>query len=581
MSGFLPDIASWALRGGASAEAAAGNANDDDDDDAPTAISEEEVRAKRMARLAAFENPPAKVAAAASDDCVGGGGEGATAASVRADEDGGARPMDVDDDDESPTTAKAGSAQKRKVKSSPPPSTSSSTSSSSSSSAASVDHLARLRRKKALLLRRVLLLTFGPDDCGPAPSCVRLSLDDDFDACDPKRCPSGVSARHVAELLTARLSLSPDSRELASTIPSQSRLGLVSYLGGCHRRAGEEARELRQQVAYAAGNGGGGGGKRATRDAGGEEEMCEMLEQIKVQVVSYAASSLMVPDLFELGNDAPLQLARCLNSASLDPASSITFDALGKNTSFYHCVCEELHSQGGDEFASVIGDVVRHITDSLSKVNSLLDEGVAVTNDGEMVGGGGMSLASALRELCTNKRAAAALAGLPSFLLPPANTPAANERVQTMNEQQLAMMRMMQAMRPGENPSRLAAGGGYLRRSGPALEKDTVLGLVLRLGLPTEGPSPASPTVTSAFSNAATRSRKDVSQITGGFQRQLELYQGKCNELVKQLVVAGEESRKRVSPDDAGDRPHPKNGPRGFVVFILSMSFPLSVPLSR
>lgn len=72
-----------------------------------------------------------------------------------------------------------------------------------------------------------------------------------------------------------------------------------------------------------------------------------------------------------------------------------------------------------------------------------------------------------------------------------------------------------------------------------------------------------------------------MSQITGGFQRQLELYQGKCNELVKQLVVAGEESRKRVSPDDAGDRPHPKNGPRGFVVFILSMSFPLSVPLSR
>ena len=185
-----------------------------------------------------------------------------------------------------------------------------------------------------------------------------------------------------------------------------------------------------------------------------------MLEQIRVQVVSYAASSLMVPDLFELGNDAPLQLARCLSSASLDPASSITFDALGKNTSFYHCVCEELHSQGGDELASVIGDVVRHITDSLSRVNSLLDEGAAATSDGGMVGGGGMSLASALRELCTNKRAAAALAGLPSFLLPPANTPAANERVQTMNEQQLAMMRMMQAMRPGENPSRLAAAAG-------------------------------------------------------------------------------------------------------------------------
>jgi hypothetical protein len=307
--------------------------------------------------------------------------------------------------------------------------------------------------------------------------------------------------------------------------------------------------------------------------------MCEMLEQIKVQVVSYAASSLMVPDLFELGNDAALQLARCLSSASSDPASSITFDALGKNTSFYHCVCEEMHSQGADEFASVIGDVVRHIADSLSKVNSLLDEGAE--SDGEMIGGSGLSLASALRELCTNRRAAAALAGLPSFLLPPANTPAANERVQTMNEQQLAMMRLMQAMNPGDASSRLAAGGGYLRRSGPALERDTVLGLVLRLGLPTEGSSPLSPSVTSAFSNAATRSRKDVSQITGGFRRQLELYQGKCNELVKQLVIAGEESRKRVSPTMlAIDRPERVG--RAVVISIShNVLFPLSVPLFR
>jgi hypothetical protein len=255
-------------------------------------------------------------------------------------------------------------------------------------------------------------------------------------------------------------------------------------------------------------------------------------------------SSLMVPDLFELGNDSALQLAKCLTVASMDPTSSITFDAFGKNTSFYHCVCEELHSQGNDEFTRVIGDVVKHITDSLSKCTSLLDEGSlsTTTNDGGagMIGGGGLTLTSALRELCTNKRAAAALAGLPSFLLPPANTPAANERVQTMSAQQYSIMRIM--MRG--DTSRLLSAGGYLRRSGPALERDTILGLVLRLGLPTEMGGGA---VTSAFSNAATRSRKDVSQITSGFRRQLESYQGKCNELVKQLVVAGEEPRKRVS----------------------------------
>jgi hypothetical protein len=263
------------------------------------------------------------------------------------------------------------------------------------------------------------------------------------------------------------------------------------------------------------------------------------------KVVSYAASSLMVPDLFELGHDSALQLAKCLAAASMDPTSSITFDAFGRNTSFYHCVCEELHSQGAEEFGSVIGDVVGHIANSLSKCASLLDEGApqATPNDGggdTIIGGGGLALTSALRELCTNKRAAAALASLPSFLLPPPDSPAANERVQTVSAQQLSMMRLM--MRG--DPSRLLAAGGYLRRSGPGLERDTILGLVLRLGLPTEG---GNSSVASAFSNAATRSRKDVSQIAGGFRRQLESYQAKCNELVKQLVVAGEEPRKRVS----------------------------------
>ena len=86
-----------------------------------------------------------------------------------------------------------------------------------------------------------------------------------------------------------------------------------------------------------------------------------------------------------------------------------------------------------------------------------------------------------------------------------------------------------------------AARAGYLRRSGPALEKETVLGLVLRLGLPAEHPS-----VSSSFSNAASRTKKDVGQSVDGMRRQLELYQNKCNELVKQLVIAGEASRKMV-----------------------------------
>jgi hypothetical protein len=247
----------------------------------------------------------------------------------------------------------------------------------------------------------------------------------------------------------------------------------------------------------------------------------------------------MVPDLFELGDDATLQLAKCLSTTSIDPASSITFDVLGKNSSFYCCVCEELYSQGAETFEQVVGDVVKHITDSLSKCNSLLDDG---SNSNEGVCGNGLFLTSALRELCTNKKAAVSLTKLSSFLLPHANTPLANERVETMSTQQLAMMRMVQSMRGDTSP----LSGGYLRRSGPALEKDTILGLVLRLGFPTENANPSLASVASSFSNAASRSRKDVAQITSGYRRQLELYQSKCNELVKQLVVAGEESRKQV-----------------------------------
>ena len=516
MSG-LRSIADWALGGGS-------GASNDDDLPPVEGPSEDELRAKRMARLAALETTSRSNSAPKSDD---------TSANVDMDVDGGGdtRPMDIDDSSPRSSLLSTTSSKRKTSPVSVAPTTvtkSPAVTTITPPVVVPVDPLAKHRRRKALLIRRILHITYGTDDAATigtggssAHNCVKLTLDDDFDAADAVRCPSGIASRHVAELLTARLSLSPTSRELASTMPPQTNLGLIAYLGGCHRRAGEEIRELKQ-----------GMGSAKFKDSG-EGEMCDILEQIKSQVVSYAASSLMVPDLFELGADATLQLAKCLSAASMDLTTSITFDALGKNTSFYHCVCEEIYSQGSDEFASVIGDVVKHITVSLAKCTSLMDEGIVV--DGG-VGGSGLSLVSALRELCTNKRAVVALANLPSFLLPPASSPAANERVETMSDQQMTMMRMMMQMR-GEGRSSL--GGGYLRRSGPALEKDTILGLVLRLGFPHDIVAPS-------FSNAATRSRRDVSNITNGFRRQLEGYQAKCNDLVKQLVVTGEESRKQV-----------------------------------
>jgi hypothetical protein len=80
-----------------------------------------------------------------------------------------------------------------------------------------------------------------------------------------------------------------------------------------------------------------------------------------------------------------------------------------------------------------------------------------------------------------------------------------------------------------------------MRRSGKGLEKDTVLGHVLRLGIPWKQES-----VLSSYANPVRRSPKDIDQISNGYRRQLELYQSKCNELMRQLIVAGEEPRNKV-----------------------------------
>jgi hypothetical protein len=152
----------------------------------------------------------------------------------------------------------------------------------------------------------------------------------------------------------------------------------------------------------------------------------------------------------------------------------------------------------------VIGDIIGHVPNSLLKCNSLLNKGMSTNNGG--ISGGNLPLALALHELCTNRRAATALAGLPLFLLPPANAPATNKHAKTASWHQLAMMCIIQSMR-GEM-FRLA--GGYLCQLGPTLERDTILGLVLHLGLSTNGSNPALPSVMLVFLGAATQLRKDV-----------------------------------------------------------------------
>mmetsp|Transcript_338 Transcript_338/g.491 ORF Transcript_338/g.491 Transcript_338/m.491 type:complete len:880 (-) Transcript_338:180-2819(-) len=247
----------------------------------------------------------------------------------------------------------------------------------------------------------------------------------------------------------------------------------------------------------------------------------------------------MMPDLFELGIDGTLQLARCLSASALDPTSSITFGLSGPSTSFYSCLCDELLSQDPGSFESVIADTVSHFTKSLSKCDTVLDGGGGSIEGG--IDGGGMVIVSGLKELCSHKKAAACLTRVPSFLLPAEGSEKSKERVTPpvptlppgASAQQQRFFRMVQAMSAGRS--------GYLRRSGPALEKDTLLGLVLRIGLPMENPA-----VSSSFQNAASRTMKDVKQGIEGMRRQLRIYQDKCNELVRALVTAGADARGQV-----------------------------------
>ena len=278
MSGFLPDIANWALGGGAGGAAAGGgdgeaaanenegsNNNNEETTTTSTPSAEptpEEMRAKRMARLAALEKS-SSTASSNADNKSNSGGDTTSPMEVDKPSVSSTSPMDIDTEKPkskpSPITTTKDVAMepapKKKMKA--PPSS-------------PVDPNSKIRRKKTLLLRRVLLVTVGDSSSDRIPPCVHLTLDDD-EIYNTTKSPTGVQVHHIAELLAARLALSPSSRSL-ETIPSQTKLGLIAYLGGCHKRAGEELKELKH------------GKNKKKSDDGSLDELIDILDEIRSQV---------------------------------------------------------------------------------------------------------------------------------------------------------------------------------------------------------------------------------------------------------------------------------------------------------
>lgn len=547
MSGFLPDLASWALGGGA------GRNEDENGDSEPSPreptphLSEEEIRAKRLARIAALSAPQSTEGDGEDDTVtdkmdVDESGE-KSVGKMEVDSVVSGSSMDVDDkklpaaassDKTLPAVSEvessAASVAAAAIPAKSPPLTSASSASPSTEHQnepqqkkkrakeppTAAETARKLQRKKEMLLKRTLSIALASSSLASDPSCVVVDIDDPDNTID---------VQSIAEILAARLSIPPGSKALNTTPPQKK--GLIAYLGHCHKRAGEELKNMRQQKT-----------EKKKSVATNTTELEEILEEIRKQVVSYSASSLMEPDLFELGSDGMAQIARCLVAgASSDPASSITVGVAGPSSSFYSCLCDELFAQDETAFESMIEKVVTSLTESLSKCDTVLDGG----GGGEAGTDGGLVIVSALTAMCSHKKAAATLTKVPSFLLPAEGTTLAGERVNPpipeppagASAQQQRFFRMMQAMSQGRS--------GYLRRSGPALEKDTVLGLVLRLGLPMENQ-----TVSSPFQNAASRTVSDVNKSTDGMRRQLRVYQDACNGLIRALVTAGPDARKQV-----------------------------------
>ncbi len=520
---FLPDLAGWALSGGADRNDENENSNDgtdnNDTNEPMQQESEEEIRAKRLARLAArFDKneesnddtdskKPAAVAAVTAATAVKDNGP----SPMKVDSPAGTGPGDEDIEMKPATTA----AEEPKKADPSPTKKSASTASPDTSSEplpkkkrgkeplSKLNPINKTQRKKEMLIKKILniKLTGGKVI---SSDCIEIDIGS-----------TNISEANIAEILALRLAL--PSSALQSVSPKDRNL--ISYLASCHKKAAEELKNSKSSSS------------KSFSDSSAENE--KLLNEIKNQVVSFAASSLMEPDLFVMGKDGIANLTGCLTSASLDPSNSITIGVSGKNSSFYACLCEELFNQDQSTFETVIKGAALNICESLKKCETILD-----SSDGS-----GLVLVSALTAMCTSKKAAVVLTKIQNFLLPKADTTEANEKISmppppppaNATPQQQSLYRMMIAM----------SGGGqkYLRRSGPGLEKETLLGLVMRLGTPMDNSA-----ISSQFQNPARRNRIDVKKTTDNLRRQLKGYQDTVYSFVKALITSGEEARKPVRP---------------------------------
>eukprot|EP00536_Pseudo-nitzschia_multiseries_P004273 jgi/Psemu1/318386/estExt_fgenesh1_pm.C_700013 len=522
MSGFLPDLANWALGGGAGDNAGNNESSNNSGGDEGTsaaapepAVTEAEMRARRVARMEAMQRKQQEQQ------------------QQQQQQQKDPQHMKVDTppspaSDPSPPTAPTTRMNMEENSPVAKKSRGESESGSGSLSIASdskpkakpsipMDPARKLQRKKELLIRKVLQLSWAKRSSEKQtrdPASLHVELDDATE--------SGVPT--IDELLAHRLSLPPS--KLQETSPAQKPF--IMYLATVHRRAAEEAKTLRQQQ----------------KDS--NAPLLEMLQSIQTQVVSYASSGLMIPDMFEQASASREQLLYAMieTCGGGDPLRALTYGVrTGKpDSSFYHQLCDELHGQDPSSFEEVVSGIVAKIGESLKKCESI-DSTVTVSCDQGVAGGGAAAastlscgptqLLSALHAVCGHKKVATVIANGPGFLLPPPGTPAATETIQPPAP-------------AGADIFRMLAGAGtssrrpYKKRSGVGLEEHTLLGSVFKISTPRNN-NPAF-----ASGDLLRQSQSALDGVTQSQRRQIKVYQTLCNQLVMAFVKAGKEPRNKL-----------------------------------
>jgi Ubiquitin elongating factor core len=517
--GFLPDLASWALGGGAgggSSNHDSNNNNNHPDTSSEAPLTEQEMRARRLARMEQ---------AAAGTTAVIHNSTGGTSEPPR--------PMDIspprknatttmDDERTSTTTSNNNKYPPSSSSSSPTMKKAKETHSTTtlSSPLNNNDPSKRLQRRKELVIKKILqisltngiILTNSQDDgiaTGGGGGIVMMELDDPI--------PLGVHS--IAELLANRLALPMD--QIQTIMSSSQPKPLLNYLAAAHKGATEELRTLYSSVSSSTTTTTTSSSTTIKKSKEGDEEILALLKEIQNQVVSYAATSLMEPDLFEQAFDGVDQLTKALMASGLDPTHDFTFGVAGPASSFYQHLCEELHSQDEASFARILHQVIWSMMQMLKKCDSL-DSGVGDTSP--------LGIVSALTNVCANKKAAFIVSKLDGFLVPPEGTPQAADMIQPpmLPGSGADLMRMFSA----ENRP-------YQRRSGPGIEKETLLGLALRITTPKSNPAFA-PT------NILRQKLETVERTTNQQRQQLHMYQESCHQLIMNLIKGGSEAREQV-----------------------------------